>query len=293
MMTELKNSNCIEEYQENGKTKVRIKPFNALIELYDNQIPTGNIKENLDKLQNYVMKVADAKGLTKPASAAFSNTRGTWFEVMIAIQSWNYRIKRGYNDYLIIKMPNVKTFDFRKIFDDETREKLYQLEKSLLTHKQQVRLITSNPDLLIIRQKDLIKDEYNQPIDKFTHENVDTALTLFKHLERKCKWDSLVAGIGLKTSLRPDRRLQLVHEGNILKSLFAHLKMRYWNPKAEFKYYGASSEPVSQADDDALQTAATHTIVNVNSTPERAVDDVFSLTSFEDIDKMLDQIIKK
>nr|1KNV_A Chain A, Bse634I restriction endonuclease [Geobacillus stearothermophilus]1KNV_B Chain B, Bse634I restriction endonuclease [Geobacillus stearothermophilus] len=293
MTTNLTNSNCVEEYKENGKTKIRIKPFNALIELYHHQTPTGSIKENLDKLENYVKDVVKAKGLAIPTSGAFSNTRGTWFEVMIAIQSWNYRVKRELNDYLIIKMPNVKTFDFRKIFDNETREKLHQLEKSLLTHKQQVRLITSNPDLLIIRQKDLIKSEYNLPINKLTHENIDVALTLFKDIEGKCKWDSLVAGVGLKTSLRPDRRLQLVHEGNILKSLFAHLKMRYWNPKAEFKYYGASSEPVSKADDDALQTAATHTIVNVNSTPERAVDDIFSLTSFEDIDKMLDQIIKK
>ncbi|WP_249652571.1 Cfr10I/Bse634I family restriction endonuclease, partial [Lysinibacillus sp. D4A1_S13] len=59
----------------------------------------------------------------------------------------------------------------------------------------------------------------------------------YKYLEGKCEWSSLIAGIGLKTSLRPDRRSQLVLEGNVLKSLFAHLKMRLWNKDVFFKYY--------------------------------------------------------
>lgn len=292
-MGSLANSNCIEEYIESGKSKVRIKPFNALNEIYKDQIPSGNIKDNLDILQNYVKSVAISKGLKIPSTGAFSNTRGLWFEVMIAIRAWNYRIKRGLDSHLIIKMPNVKTFDFRKLFDNDTREKLNQLELSLLTHKNKVRLITSNPDILIIKQKDLVRNDFNKPIKELNQKNIDDAINLYKTIEGRCKWDSVMAGIGLKTSLRPDRRLQLVHEGNILKSLFAHLKMRYWDQKAVFKYYGAASESISSADDDALQTAATHTIVNVNSTPERAVDEIFSLLTFEDIDKMFDKIIKK
>jgi len=285
-------SNCVEEYQSKGSTKTRIKPFTALSEMYQSSLPTGSLKENLDQLEQYVKTVALSKGYKLPNPNAFSNTRGLWFESMIAIHGWNYRIKNGLSDILIVKMPNVTSFDFRRIFDIETRTMLEDLEMSLLTNAREVRLITSNPDLLIIRQQNLVKEEYNTVINSFSTEKIHAALELYKSLENQCLWKAIVAGIGVKTSFRPDRRLQLVHEGNILKALFAHLKMRHWDREAKFSYYGASSEALSRSDINALQTAATHSIIDVNSTPERAVDDIFSLLTFNDIDLMFSEIFK-
>jgi len=284
-------SNSIELYGPEGNQKPRIKPFIALSEVFGDSLPIGTIKENLDKLEQHIKKAALVQGIPTPNSQAFSNTRGFWFEVFIAVHAWNYRIRKDLSNILIVKMPNVSSFDFRKIFDDTTREMLNQLELSLRDHN--VRLITSNPDLLVVQQDNLITEEHNVPISCLNAQNILDAVNLYKVLENQCNWNSLTAGIGLKTSLRPDRRLQVVHEGNILKSLFAHLKMRHWNREATFEYYGASSEIITGADDDALQTAATHTIVNVDSLPERAVDGLYSLLTFEDIDKMLGEILKR
>lgn len=284
-------SYSVELYGMEKKQKTRIKPSIALAEVYGDNLPTGTIKENLDKLEMHTKNAALAQNMMVPNSQAFSNTRGFWFEVFIAVHAWNYRIRHNLDDVLIVKMPNVSSFDFRRIFEEKTDRMLKQLEISLL--KNNVRLITSNPDLLIVEQEDLILDEHNIPISCLGTQSIMDAVNLYKVLENKCRWNSLKAGIGVKTSLRPDRRLQLVHEGNILKSLFAHLKMRHWNREESFEYYGASSEIISGADDDALQTAATHTIVNVDSLPERAVDGLYSLLTFDDIEKMLDTILKR
>jgi hypothetical protein len=284
-------SNSVELYGPKNNQKTRIKPYIALAEVFEASLPAGTIKENLDKLELYTKNAALAQEMMVPNSQAFSNTRGFWFEVFIAVHAWNYRIRHNLGDVLIVKMPNVTSFDFRRIFEEKTDKMLKQLEISLL--KNNVRLITSNPDLLIVEQEGLILDEHNKPISSLDTQSIMNAVNLYKVLENKCRWNSLKAGIGVKTSLRPDRRLQVVHEGNILKSLFAHLKMRHWSREAIFEYYGASSELISGADDDALQTAATHTIVNVDSLPERAVDGLYSLLTFDDIEKMLDTIIKR
>lgn len=284
-------SNSVELYGPEKNQKTRIKPYKALTEVFGDNLPTGTIKENLDKLEIHTNNAALAQKMMLPNSQAFSNTRGFWFEVFIAVHAWNYRIRHNLSDILIVKMPNVSSFDFRRIFEEKTDKMLKQLEISLL--KNNVRLITSNPDLLIVEQEDLILDEHNIPISCLDTKSIMDAVNLYKVLENRCHWNSLKAGIGVKTSLRPDRRLQVVHEGNILKSLFAHLKMRNWNREATFEYYGASSEIISGADDDALQTAATHTIVNVDSLPERAVDGLYSLLTFDDIEKMLDTILKR
>ncbi|MBO9131434.1 Cfr10I/Bse634I family restriction endonuclease [Bacillus sp. 165] len=294
LVSNYESSNCVEQHIQKGELKTRIKPLYALTELFANGLPTGTIKERLDLLENYVKNVAKAKGFEVPNQGAFSNTRGTWFEAFVAVFAWNFRIENQLNDILIVKMPNVKTFDFRRIFNPKTSEMISQLDRSLLTHTggENVRLITSNPDLLIVKQESLVQKAFNERIQTLNLPQLEEASGLYRYLEGNVSWDSLVAGVGIKTSLRPDRRLQVVHEGNILKALFAHLKMRNWNRHPRFRYYGASSEKISQADDDALQTAATHSIINVDTPPERAVDDIFSLTTFDDINKMFTKILK-
>ncbi|MED4392515.1 Cfr10I/Bse634I family restriction endonuclease [Priestia aryabhattai] len=290
----IQHSMCVEQYiTSDNELKTRIKPLYALTELFGNELPTGNVKDCLDSLEAYVKDVAQVKGFQKPHQGAFSNTRGLWFELLVAVFAWNFRIENNLNDILIVKMPNVKTFDFRRIFNSSTLEMINQLDRSLLTHTggENVRLITSNPDLLIIKQESLVQESFNQTITGLSTHHLEEALGLYRCLENNVSWDSLVAGVGIKTSLRPDRRLQLVHEGNILKALFAHLKMRNWNRHPKFQYYGASNDKVSRADDDALQTAATHSIINVDTAPERAVDGIFSLNTFDNINEMFKEII--
>lgn len=239
-------SNSIEQYRKGNKVLTRIKPFTAMAELYKDCLPQEKIADYLDNLENHVKIAALAKGISPPSSQAFSNTRGVWFESLVAIGAWNYRITKA-PGYLILKLPNITSFNFREIFEPVTREMLQQLEKSLLDQLHEVRMITSNPDLLVIKQPDLIEEYFNTPITSILEQDVKKVTEGYRLIKQRCQWESLIAGIGLKTSLRPDRRLQLVHEGNILKSLFAHLKMRHWNKNPIFEYYGAANDKISKA----------------------------------------------
>ncbi|OAB35907.1 Cfr10I/Bse634I family restriction endonuclease [Paenibacillus glacialis] len=276
---------------EGGPSNLRIKPIYALEEVFNNTLPTGPIKIILDNLEQHIRNAAKAKDLDQPSLAAFSNVRGLWFEIIISVYAWNYRINNGLSDCFIIKMPNMKTYDFRRIFDNLTLKMLDQLEGSLKNNDSKIRLIPSNPDMILVHQKGLISNA-DDLITNLSEKNVEKLTRLYHEINGRCEWSSIFAGIGLTTSMRPDRRLQLVYEGNILKSIFAHLSTRHWNNKVSFQYYGASSVKHSNADDEAFQTAATHTIVNVNSVPERAVDGIFSLQNTDDINKMLDEITR-
>jgi hypothetical protein len=290
----MNKSNSIELVKEGNKIKTRIKPVVALSEVFSNSFPVGAIKEILDNLEDHVRSAASIDGLTEPNSSAFSNTRGNWFEMIVSAVAWNFRIENGIPEYYFVKMPNVKVFELRKLFHEETQQMLTSLEKSLKKHDPDMSLALPNPDLLILQNREVkSKIETNQRFHNLALENTDKINLFFNEIKGECPWQSIRAGIGLTTSLRPDRRLQLVHEGNILKSIFAHLKMRNWNNQVAFKYHGASSEKHSVSDDIAFRSPATHTIVNVDSIPERAVDELHSLLTIEDIYKMLDKIIKK
>ncbi|MGO4548301.1 Cfr10I/Bse634I family restriction endonuclease [Paenibacillus sp. 2TAB23] len=285
-------SNSVELFTDGNQTKTRIKPIVTLSEVYSNSVPNGNIGECLDDLEEHVRLSVSKNGWAPPASSAFSNARGSWFELIVAATAWNYRIDRGVPEYHIVKMPNIKTYDFRSVYLSETQEMLDTLEMVLEQHNC-VSQVSSNPDLLIINHKN-IKSlvDSNYKISDLSIENIHNINLLYNNLQGKCPWDSVLAGIGLTTSLRPDRRNQFIHEGNIFKSLYAHLKMRYWNNTMNFQYHLASNVKHNQADEIAFRAATTHSIVNVNLIPERAVDGLHSLIKTDDIYAMFDNIIK-
>lgn len=290
----MNKSNSVELFKDGNKLKTRIKPTIAISEVFENSFPTGTLKDILDNLEEHVRNVVRLEGWIQPSNSAFSNTRGSWFEMIVAAVAWNYRIERGIPEYYIVKMPNVKVFELYKIFRSDTQKALDSLEEFLQGHGTTVSLITPNPDLIIIQNNALpVSIDSNTHLSNLRLENSDRVNSFYKEIKGKCPWESVRAGIGLTTSLRPDRRLQLVHEGNILKSIFAHLKTRNWNNSINFEYHGASSEGYSKADETAFRTAATHTIANINSIPERAVSELHSLLTINDICTMFDKIIKR
>lgn len=288
-MAPYEDSDSIEFYQDASGPRARIKPLAVFVEVFGGGLPDLYIDDALEQLGQHASRVARAKGLDVPSREALSNTRGYWMELIVALAAWNYTVRRGLQDLVIAKLPNVRTFDFRHLFDGPTREMLAKLEDTLSSTGH--RMITSNPDLVIIKQADLPLPNVPRVPDVMTSEYLQTIMNLYTYLAGLCIWTSVRAGIGLKTSLRPDRRLQLVHEANIVKAIFAHLRNRHWERQMLFKYYGAAGEQVNQADLEALRTVATHSITDVNSHPEFAVDGLFSILRISDIDTMLDTIV--
>jgi hypothetical protein len=156
----------------------------------------------------------------------------------------------------------------------------YYSEKVLSSSS--VQLISSNPDFVIIERKlasELIsKMERISKIDEDAIRKIESTYKLF---EAQCSFEQIVGYISVKVSFRPDRRLQIPHEGSLMKAIYTHLQTREWiiNPKG-IKYFALATK-VGNPDRAALKTVATHSITTVHSIPQAAVDDVFEVNSLQ------------
>lgn len=76
-----------------------------------------------------------------------------------------------------------------------------------------------------------------------------------------------------------------------MKALYTHLQTRTWtiNPTG-IRYYAAATS-IGNADVIGLKTVATHSITDVKSLPQSAVDEIFKINSVLDVDSCLNHIL--
>ena len=140
--------------------------------------------------------------------------------------------------------------------------------------------IASNPDFVILDVAGLPQaDLLRQPIELVEVATIQAIQNRYADFIGLCSLNRIVGYAAVKRSLRPDRRLQIPHEGSLMKALYRHLQTRLWllNPPG-IRYYALAGQ-MSNADQLALRTVATHSITTVFNTPEPAVDDVFVVDS--------------
>ena len=85
-------------------------------------------------------------------------------------------------------------------------------------------------------------------MDNLNVETLNLIDNFYKNYISKCDLPEIAAFVSIKTSLRPDRRLQLSHEGALTKAFFQHLKTRLWDIDVENLKYYACSMNISEAD---------------------------------------------
>jgi hypothetical protein len=273
--------------KDKKKDKSQIIKHAAFTILLKNIIPEPDksFKEILDYFDKEI-KLFDPS----VTSSALSNAHGDWYEWLLAIAAWNYCVENETAN-LALLTPNILQFTIATLYV----EKLYKLivdlrEKVHLTSS--VQLISSNPDFVIIDRtlvnKIIPKLEKISTIDESVIELIDNAY--FKFIGH-CEFDDIIGYMSVKSSLRPDRRLQIPHEGSLMKALYTHLQTREWiiDPKG-IKYYAMSIE-VKPADREALKTVATHSITTVHSKPQAAVDEVFQVDSMQQAQLAFQQIL--
>ncbi|MBY7816203.1 Cfr10I/Bse634I family restriction endonuclease [Vibrio fluvialis] len=273
----------IVRYNSAGKAVVAIG--NSFHHVF-RQIPTGNwnYKSALDDIQNAVLAVD--KSIT---SGALSNSRGQWFEWMVSIDLYNHWVENDH-DYLFLNLPNIRRFDFASLY----KSQIYTFVEDLrhkLAESLDINLVTSNPDYVIIDTRKL-RDKFSIPVITDTDvSNLEVIDHLYQNVIGCCELDDIVGYFSLKTSLRPDRRLQIAHEGSLTKATYVHLQTRSWlmEPRG-IKYFGGAMF-LTQADIDGLKTVATHSITTVMSKPEKAVDKIFQIETREDLYAALNEMI--
>jgi hypothetical protein len=211
---------------------------------------------------------------------AMSNVHGDWYEWLLAICAWNYFVKNE-NAHLAILLPNVIQFDVATLYEKRLNDLIIDLKKKV-AEVSEVQLITSNPDFVII-DGDLAREEIGQvsEITDLTPEKLTELEGTYQKFIDKCNFEQIEGYISVKTSLRPDRRLQISHEGSLMKALYAHLQTREWitSPKG-LKYYAVATK-ITEPDRNALKTVATHSLTTVFSLPQAAVDEVYEVNTLQ------------
>lgn len=264
---------AIIEYNSEGKAV--IKRIAAFCTLRQGMLP-NNTETFTSILDDLDLKIKQKATVTQ---GALNNCHGDWYEWILACLAWNYSFTHNKN-FRAILLPNVSSFDTSKLYKKNLDNHIQDL-RAKVEDTANVRLVSSNPDFVIINtsKMECIPPIFNVPISKFTPANIKVMENVYKHFIGKCTLDNVVGYFSVKTTLRPDRRLQLSHEGSLMKALYMHLQTREWliNPNG-IKYYSAATK-VSDSDRKGLKTVATHSIINVQSSPEAAVDEVFEINS--------------
>ncbi len=277
-----------------GKAKTEIHSLEAFRHSISNALSLhDNFNDILNAIENDVKDFCRTNTLPLPAQGSFNNCRGRWYEWLLMAYMWNYFVRNG-STIRPLPLPNSNHFQFTKLYNEELYGYLSDLENKLFTNHQ-VRLVTSSPDyvLIDIDDTDVVDSQLNDIFDpeNFSDSTKQYLDELYKSFINQCDLNTIRGFISIKTSVRSDRRFQWLHEGNLAKSLYQHLRTRRWDINSKgIKFYGFTSE-MREADRDALMTATTHTIASIGLKPERSVDKPFLLLSKDDLDKALNEIM--
>jgi hypothetical protein len=215
---------------------------------------------------------------------ALNNSRGAWYAWVVAIEAIKFST-RTRDSNLLVKLPNITQLDFTTLYTPDIQD-LVQDFKNKLQLIGSVNLISSNPDYVIINRR-LANSTIPSLAIPLSPETLNTIDVWYGSFTSRCSLDDIVAYVGAKVSLRPDRRIQLLHEGSLIKAIYAHLQTRKWliNPNG-VKYYAISSN-LSPADLNGLRSVATHSIASANSRPLPAVDNAFRVNNATSIEAFL------
>ena len=253
--------------------KPQILKREALVTVRQGRLPASNEKYS-DILKN--MDAATRAIEPTISNGALANCHGDWYEWLLGIAAWNFTAENENAD-LAVLLPNKSSLDLADMYEGKLKEHIIDLRNKVDTSSG-VKLITSNPDFMIIKKERVheILGNLNK-LSVLDANNIDLVAGIYKKFIGTCNFKDIVGYLSVKTSFRPDRRLQIAHEGSLMKAIYVHLQTREWiiNPKG--LKYSAMATKVSDADREALKTVATHSIVSVSSTPIPAVDAVYEV----------------
>lgn len=283
----MKSENYIRELSDG---KLQIDKIESFCSLLEKKMP--NEQTSFSGIMDKFSKVIKQRH-SRITTGALSNSRGDWYEWLIAIGAWNYHVQNP-GSHLALLLPNVRTFDVAQLYDCELYDLIVDL-RNKVKNAAKVQLITSNPDFVLLKSnvtKTIENDGSLELITQINSRNIKLIEECYKQFVNRCNFEDIAGYFSVKSSLRPDRRLQMSHEGSLMKAIYTHLQTRKWliNPPG-LKYYAISSY-VSDSDRKALKTVATHSITTVFNVPQAAVDEVFEIDSYSDCNKVFNLVLK-
>ena len=275
------------------RANLRIAPPTAFDCIFGASTLSGDIPTLLDGVERQVRNAADARfgaGSGSGLTGGINNARGEWLEYVLKMIFWDTAMERGAGKAVIVKLPNAAQLQFRDLYEPVAKTYLDELFQSL--NDRGIDMQMSNPDFICVTD---VADESGLPLDPINANEQSMRMldTAYEKLIGKCNADAIPFVITVKTSIRPDRRYQIVHEANVVKSLVAHLGGRFWKRDLYTAFYAMIASNVSPADRNALRNPATHTLVQVNWTPVPLVDEVYQISSVENVQATVRELLER
>lgn len=225
---------------------------------------------------------------------ALNNCNGDWYEWLIAIKAWNERVQSEEDLFGAFLLPKKDSYDVANLYEPDISKLVSDLREKV-RESTDVELITSNPDFVLIDISGFtdLPDWFDEPIEEIDEDTVSQLEEAYTHFDGACELDDVRGYIGAKRSMRPDRRLQMPHEGSLMKAIYTHIQTREWIIEPQGISYYAVSSDLNPSDREALRTVATHSITTVDKIPEAAVDDAFILDGQEETEEALSTMLSE
>ena len=186
-------------------------------------------------------------------------------EWVLGVTFWNAVARVPEQNAAIVKLPNANQMKFHELYEPTARGYLEDLINSLESHN--IQLTMSNPDFVCVANlPEDVMSHFREPL-VMGGTSADTIDQAYQNLIGQCDASSILFALTVKTSVRPDRRYQIVHEANVVKTLVAHLAGRSWDRDLYTAFYAMIGNKVSESDREVLRNPATYSLVQVSWTP--------------------------
>lgn len=249
--------------QENGKFSVNKKEaFCALIKKFPLS-DSDNLKLYFERWDSYIKDLKP-----KITRGSLNNCHGDWYEWLIAITSWNCRQSDNIQQVALL-VPNVKRLDIHKLYTQDVQSVVETIKNN--ARSVGVNFISSNPDFVVAQVPKVEKKLFQ--LSCISVEDLEFLENYYLNLIDKTSFQDITGFLSVKTSFRPDRRLQIAHEGSSIKAMH-HYVASSLNQKTKKLYYQAISINATQADLKALRTLAPHSMAEGSQSLEPAIDNV-------------------
>ena len=272
---------------------LRIAPRTAFDCIFKGVALSGDAATLLSSVEQQVRSAADAQfgtGSGSRLTGGINNARGEWLEDALKVIFWNSAVEHSNGNSVIVKLPNAAQLQFRDLYEPRAKGYLDELFQSLKDRGMDMQM--SNPDFICVTGLSDGNDTTREPIT-VSEQSMQMLDSAYENLIGQCSADAIPFVITVKTSTRPDRRYQIVHEANVVKSLVAHLGGRFWNRDLYTAFYAMIASRVSPADRNALRNPATHTLVQVNWTPVPLVDEVYQISSVDNVRETVRELLDR
>ena len=216
-----------------------------------------------------------------------NNARGDWLESILKVIFWNTLVDVCDGGSVIFKLPNASQLQFRHLYEDRARGYLDELFASLAERGMNMQM--SNPDFLCLTgiEEGAIDTEHRT----ISMDALDELDNLYQQFVGECPAEAIPFVLTVKSSVRPDRRYQAVHEANVVKALVAHLAGRFWKQELYTGFYAMIAATVSASDRQVLSNPATHTLVQVSWTPVPLLDGVYEIDDVADLTATIEELL--